>query len=56
VANLNATSTVGAIVLVHVLHVVDRNEGVVDSDNVDIVLLCGGAHDKAKKRGMGKIQ
>ena len=35
--------------LVHVFHVVDRDEGVIDSDNVDVGLVGSRAHHKTVK-------
>jgi hypothetical protein len=41
-------TAVGGIVLVHVLHVLHRDEGIIDGDNVDIFVSGSSAHDKAR--------
>mmetsp|Transcript_86431 Transcript_86431/g.129610 ORF Transcript_86431/g.129610 Transcript_86431/m.129610 type:complete len:345 (+) Transcript_86431:45-1079(+) len=47
VSDLLSCPSVGRIVLVHVLHVFHRDEGIVDGHNVDIGSVCGSAHHKA---------
>mmetsp|Transcript_9739 Transcript_9739/g.15630 ORF Transcript_9739/g.15630 Transcript_9739/m.15630 type:complete len:300 (+) Transcript_9739:228-1127(+) len=40
-------SAVDGVVLVHVLHVIDRDEGIIDGDNVHIRLVGSRAHNQA---------
>ena len=47
------------VILVHVLHVVDRDEGVVDGHDLDVGAVGCGAHDKTEGflgRGWGWAQ
>ena len=46
VGDLLAASAVDGIVLVHVLHVVHGDEGIVDGNNVDLGIVLGGTHDE----------
>mmetsp|Transcript_17755 Transcript_17755/g.36891 ORF Transcript_17755/g.36891 Transcript_17755/m.36891 type:complete len:590 (+) Transcript_17755:215-1984(+) len=45
--DLGRVLSVDGIVLQHVLHVVGRDKGVVDGDDVDHRVVLGGAHDEA---------
>ena len=48
VGDLLTASAVDGVILVHVLHVVDGDEGIVDGNDVDLRVVLGGAHDETK--------
>ena len=49
-------ASVNGVVLVHVLHVVHRNEGVVDGHDLDVGAVRGSAHDEAERSGAGIVR
>mmetsp|Transcript_16019 Transcript_16019/g.30225 ORF Transcript_16019/g.30225 Transcript_16019/m.30225 type:complete len:277 (-) Transcript_16019:163-993(-) len=47
VRDFSMSTSVNSIVFVHVLHVIHRDEGIVDSNNVHLRVVLGSSHDEA---------